>query len=40
VRFTGVDRGLNGSISTTQPKRFGSFGSMSTWNRWSTVCQR
>jgi hypothetical protein len=33
VRFTGVDFGSYGSISTIQPKRFGSLGSLSRLKR-------
>jgi hypothetical protein len=33
VCFIGIDRGLKGSISTTQPKRFGSLGSVSALKR-------
>jgi hypothetical protein len=40
VRFTGVDAGSKGSISTTQPNRFGSFGSSAvTTKRGSFVAQ-
>ena len=40
MRLTGVEFGSNGSISTTQPKRLASLGSMSALNRVSVVCQR
>ena len=40
VRFTGVECGMNGLISVTQPKRFGSFGSTSALKRLSVVCHR
>ena len=40
MRFTGVECGSNGSISTTHPKRFGSFGSSSASKRVSVVCHR
>ena len=33
MRFFGVDVGSNGSISTIQPKRFASFGSLVTSKR-------
>ena len=40
VRFTGVESGSNGSNSTTQPKRLGSFGSAAvTTQRSSFVAQ-
>ncbi len=40
VRFTGVESGSNGSNSTTQPKRLGSFGSSAlTTKRSSFVAQ-
>ena len=35
VCFTGVEVGSIGSSSTTQPKRFGSFGSLSMSKRLS-----
>ena len=40
LRFFGVEEGSNGSISTTQPKRFGSFGVSRKSKRGSASCQR